>query len=141
MRPAYLYNLLSLSGHYFWAVPSENLIIGLITGGKPKEARGFAHKGIPRWSLLMIVIPVLNTCTQLALGHGMLNSHIWLSHYLYKYALRNQIAMENNLPLNIYGVSILLGFCPCLCIFYQLHPYTLVCLNSPGASSYSITRQ
>ena len=36
-----------ISGPYFRAAPSESLIIELITGGKTKEARGFAHKGIP----------------------------------------------------------------------------------------------
>ena len=57
---AYLYHhLLSFLGPYFQAAPSENSTIGLITGGDTKEARGFAHKGILRWSSSMIVIPVL----------------------------------------------------------------------------------
>ena len=65
-----------LLGPYFRAAPSENQTIGLITGGKTKEPRGFAHKGIPRWSLLMIVIPVLHTRMQPALGQDMSNSPI-----------------------------------------------------------------
>ena len=44
----------------------------------PRKLGARTYKGIPRWSLLMIVIPVLNTRTQLALGHGMLNSLICL---------------------------------------------------------------
>ena len=46
------------SGPHFQEAPSENRTIGLITEGNTKEARGFAHKGIPRWSLSMIVIHV-----------------------------------------------------------------------------------
>ena len=53
----------------------------------------------------------------------------------------NQITMENNLWLNISSVSLLLNFFPCLYIFYQLHPYTLVRLNLPGASLRPIIRQ
>ena len=41
----YFNNLLSLSGPYFRAASLENRIIGLITGEKTKEAKGFAHKG------------------------------------------------------------------------------------------------
>ena len=44
----------------------------------PRKLGAQTYKGIPRWSLLMIVIHVLNTRTQLALGHGMLNSLICL---------------------------------------------------------------
>ena len=34
-----------LSGPYFRAASSESRIVGLITGGKTKEAKGFTHKG------------------------------------------------------------------------------------------------
>ena len=42
----------------------------------PRKLGAWTYKGTPRWSFLTIVIPVLNTHTQLALGHGMLNSLI-----------------------------------------------------------------
>ena len=41
--PHTLNNLLSLSGPYFLAAPSENQIIRLITGEKTKGAKSFAH--------------------------------------------------------------------------------------------------
>ena len=47
----------------------------------PRKLGARTYKGIPRWSLLMIIVPVLNTRTQLALGHGTLNSLICLLHY------------------------------------------------------------
>ena len=63
------------------------------------------------WSLLTIGIPVLNTRTQLALGHGMLNSLTCLLHYLYKYALVYRSNYNgNSLRLNICSVSLLLDF-------------------------------
>ena len=67
-RDPHILQLSFFSGPYFWEAPSENQTIGLITEGNTKEARGFAHKGIPRWSLSMIVIPVLHTRMQPALG-------------------------------------------------------------------------
>ena len=53
----------------------------------PRKLGAWTYKGTPGWSLLMIVIPVLDTRTQLALGCGMLNSLILLLHYVYIYAL------------------------------------------------------
>ena len=65
-----------------------NLLIGPHSGMDTTRKLGARmYKGIPRWSLLMIVIPVLNTRMQLVLGNGMLNSLICLWRYLYTYAL------------------------------------------------------
>ena len=56
------------SGPYFREALSDSLIIRLITGRKNQGGKRLSYKGIPRWSLLTIVIPVLHTHTQLALG-------------------------------------------------------------------------
>ena len=42
----------------------------------PRRQEALAYNGIPRWSLITIVIPILHTHMQLALGQDMSNSPI-----------------------------------------------------------------
>ena len=69
--PHTLNNLLSLSGPYFRAAPSEDQIIRLITGEKTKEAKGFAHTGNTQ------VVSVNDRYTYFTYPHA---AHPWIGH-------------------------------------------------------------
>ena len=88
---------------------------------------------------LTITLPAFRTRTQLPLGLGMLNSPV-----AYRTICANTLRCINQIIMKIVCGPTYVALAYYFILFrysYRLHPYTLVRINSPRASSCSILRQ